>query len=51
MKRTVLLFVFLLLAKYTLAQFDNTAVENLIRPDSNLTKELDFIFYKVNYVR
>jgi hypothetical protein len=51
MKRTVLLVVFLLLANYTFGQFDNTAVQNVIRPDSNKTRELHFNFYNFNYVR
>lgn len=51
MKRTVLLLVFLLIAKITFAQFDNTALKNIIRPDSNKTGELHFNFYNFNYVR
>jgi hypothetical protein len=51
MKRAVLLLVFLLTAKVTFAQFDNTALENVIRPDSNFTGELHFNFYNFNYVR
>jgi hypothetical protein len=51
MKRTVLLFVFLLIARSTFAQFDNTALENIIRPDSNFTGEVHFNFYNLNYVR
>jgi hypothetical protein len=51
MKRTVLLFVFLLVARNSFAQFDNTALENIIRPDSTFRNEVHFNFYNFNYVR
>ncbi|WP_442588678.1 hypothetical protein ACSBL2_21830 [Pedobacter sp. AW31-3R] len=52
MKRA-LLFLFLLVAGYQVsyAQFNNTAIENRIRPDSNAVGEVHFNFYNFNYVR
>lgn len=51
MKRTVVLLVFLLIAKVTFAQFNNNALKTVIRPDSNLTGELHFNLENFNYVR
>lgn len=52
MKRA-LLFLFLLVAGYQsgYAQFNPSAIENRIRPDSNAVGELHFNFYNFNYVR
>jgi hypothetical protein len=52
MKRT-LLFLFFFIAGYqlTYAQFNNSAIENRIRPDSNAVGEVHFNFYNFNYVR
>jgi hypothetical protein len=51
MKRAVLLFVFQLITLCTFAQFDNTALNNIIRPDSLTSGELHFNFYNLNFVR
>jgi hypothetical protein len=52
MKKAVLI-IFILLTGYQLswAQFDNSAIENRIRPDSNAVGEVHFNFYNFNYVR
>jgi len=52
MKKT-LLFIFFIIAGYelTYAQFNNSAIENRIRPDSNAVGEVHFNFYNFNYVR
>lgn len=52
MKKAVLI-IFILLTGYQLswAQFDNNAIENRIRPDSNAVGEVHFNFYNFNYVR
>lgn len=51
MKSAALLFILLLVAKVTSAQFNNTALENNIRPDSSFTQEVHFNFYNFNFVR
>jgi hypothetical protein len=51
MKRAALLFILLLVAKLTSAQFNNSALENNIRPDSSFNQELHFNFYNFNFVR
>ena len=51
--KTTLLFLFFFAAGYqlTYAQFNNSAIENRIRPDSNAVGEVHFNFYNFNYVR
>jgi len=51
--KTTLLFLFFIFAGYqmTYAQFNNSAIENRIRPDSNAVGEVHFNFYNFNYVR
>lgn len=51
--KKALLFFFLLIAGHqlTYAQFNNSAIENRIRPDSNAVGEVHFNFYNFNYVR
>jgi hypothetical protein len=51
--KTRLLFLLLLAGVYqvSFAQFNPTAIENRIRPDSNATGEVHFNFYNFNYVR
>jgi hypothetical protein len=52
MKRTLLiLFFFISGYQLTYAQFNNGAIENRIRPDSNAVGEVHFNFYNFNYVR
>jgi hypothetical protein len=48
-----LLFIFFIFAgsQLSYAQFNNTAIENRIRPDSNAVGEVHFNFYNFNYVR
>jgi hypothetical protein len=52
MKKALLILIFIF-AGYQLsqAQFNNSAIENRIRPDSNAVGELHFNFYNFNYVR
>jgi hypothetical protein len=52
MKKSLLL-LFFVFAGYQLsyAQFNNIAIENRIRPDSNAVGEVHFNFYNFNYVR
>jgi len=51
--KTTLLFLFLLAAGYQVsyAQFNSSAIENRIRPDSTTVGEVHFNFYNFNYVR
>jgi len=51
--KTTLLFLFLLVAGYQVsyAQFNSSAIENRIRPDSTAVGEVHFNFYNFNYVR
>ena len=51
MKKTLLLFLFLMVTKVSFGQFNPSAIQNRIRPDSALTDELHFNFYNFNYVR
>lgn len=52
MKATIL-FLFLLLAGYQLSysQFNSSAIENRIRPDTTKVGEVHFNFYNFNFVR
>ena len=50
-KKTLLVFVFLFTSYFASAQFNQSAFENRIRPDSSLTNEVRFNFYNLNYVR
>ncbi|MGN8058429.1 hypothetical protein ACTJKN_19255 [Pedobacter sp. 22163] len=51
LKKTLLLIPFLFSAYFASAQFNQSAFENRIRPDSSLTNEVHFNFYNLNYVR
>jgi hypothetical protein len=51
LKKALLLIPFLFSAYFASAQFDQSAFENRIRPDSSLTNEVHFNFYNLNYVR
>jgi len=50
-KKAVFLTSFVLTSCFSYAQFDQSAFENRIRPDSSLTNEVHFNFYNFNYVR
>ena len=50
-KKTLLVFAFLFTSYFASAQFNQSAFENRIRPDSSLTNEVHFNFYNLNYVR
>jgi hypothetical protein len=51
--KTLVLALFLVLSGYsfTYAQFNSSAIENRIRPDSNAVGEVHLNFYNFNYVR
>ncbi len=51
LKKSLLLITFLFSSYFALAQFNQSAFENRIRPDSSLTNEVHFNFYNLNYVR
>lgn len=52
MKRTLLILIFILAGyQFGRAQFNSSAIENRIRPDSNAIGEVHFNFYNFNYVR
>jgi len=51
LKKAVLLISFLFSSYLASAQFNQSALENRIRPDSSLTNEVHFNFYNFNYVR
>lgn len=52
MKKALFLLVFLIVGyQISLAQFNNSAIENRIRPDSNAVGEVQLNFYNFNYVR
>jgi len=51
MKKTLLLLFLVLIGHIASAQFDNSAIENRIRPDSSATGEVHFNFYNLNFVR
>jgi len=51
LKRALLLITFLFSSYFASAQFNQSAFENRIRPDSSLTNEVYFNFYNLNYVR
>lgn len=52
MKRIVLVLIFILAGyQFSQAQFNPSAIENRIRPDSNAVGEVHFNFYNFNYVR
>ena len=50
-KKTLLFIVLLFSSYFASAQFNQSAFENRIRPDSSLTNEVHFNFYNLNYVR
>jgi len=51
LKKSLLLITFLFSSYFASAQFNQSAFENRIRPDSSLTNEVHFNFYNLNYVR
>ncbi|GGH18031.1 hypothetical protein [Pedobacter zeae] len=51
LKKSILLITFLFSSYFASAQFNQSAFENRIRPDSSLTNEVHFNFYNLNYVR
>ncbi|WP_431294115.1 hypothetical protein [Pedobacter sp. P26] len=51
LKRALILIAFLFSSYFASAQFNQSAFENRIRPDSSLTNEVHFNFYNLNYVR
>jgi hypothetical protein len=51
LKKAVLFISFLSSTYIASAQFNQSAFENRIRPDSSLTDEIRFNFYNLNYVR
>jgi len=51
LKNTLLLIVLLFTSSLAFAQFNQSALENRIRPDSSLTNEVHFNFYNLNFVR
>lgn len=52
MKRILLVLIFLFAGyQFSQAQFNSSAIENRIRPDSNAVGEVHFNFYNFNYVR
>ncbi|MGF1923236.1 MAG: hypothetical protein ACQUHE_03580 [Bacteroidia bacterium] len=51
MKKTVLALVLFFLPLISLAQFNNEAIYNRVRPSDSLSKKLFFNFYNFNYVR
>lgn len=51
MKKYLLLIGFALIAQFSFGQFNQSALENRIRPDSSATGEVHFNFYNFNYVR
>ncbi|CAM4324478.1 hypothetical protein SAMN06265348_11087 [Pedobacter westerhofensis] len=52
MKRALLILIFILAGyQFGRAQFNSSAIENRIRPDSNAVGEVHFNFYNFNYVR
>ncbi|MGQ7857623.1 hypothetical protein ACUN24_25580 [Pedobacter sp. WC2501] len=50
-KMALILITFLFSSYFASAQFNQSAFENRIRPDSSLTNEVHFNFYNLNYVR
>jgi len=50
-KKTLLFISFIFISYFASAQFNQSAFENRIRPDSSLTNEVHFNFYNLNYVR
>lgn len=50
-KKLTLLFTLVITSFWASAQFNQSALENRIRPDSNLTNEFHFNFYNLNFVR
>jgi hypothetical protein len=50
-KMALILITFLFSSYLASAQFNQSAFENRIRPDSSLTNEVHFNFYNLNYVR
>ncbi|SEA80717.1 hypothetical protein [Pedobacter hartonius] len=52
MKKALLILIFIFAGyQFSRAQFNNSAIENRIRPDSNAVGEVHFNFYNFNYVR
>jgi len=52
MKKTLLILIFIFAGyQFSWAQFNPSAIENRIRPDSNAVGEVHFNFYNFNYVR
>lgn len=51
LKKSLLLITFLFSSYFASAQFNQSAFENRIRPDSSLTNEVHFNFYNLNFVR
>ncbi|MFF5381557.1 hypothetical protein [Pedobacter suwonensis] len=51
LKKALTLISFLLSSYIASAQFNQSAFENRIRPDSSLVNEVHFNFYNLNYVR
>lgn len=51
MKKLLISLTFFLSSQLLYGQFDNTALENRIRPDSAATGEIHFNFYNFNFVR
>ncbi|WP_432712401.1 hypothetical protein, partial [Pedobacter sp.] len=51
MKSRLLFLSLLLLANIAFGQFNQSAIENRIRPDSSAVGELHFNFYNFNFVR
>jgi len=51
MKTSLLTFGLLLMVKMAAGQFNQQALENRIRPDSNAVGEVHFNFYNFNFVR
>ena len=51
MKRSLLTLSLVVLVKIAFAQFNQSAIENRIRPDSSMVGEVRFNFYSFNFVR
>ncbi|TDG35450.1 hypothetical protein EZJ43_12530 [Pedobacter changchengzhani] len=51
LKKTLLFLAALFISHLASAQFNQSAFENRIRPDSSLTNEVHLSFYNLNYVR
>lgn len=51
LQKTLLFISFIFTSYVASAQFNQSALENRIRPDSSLTNEVHFNFYNLNFVR